>query len=79
MSGLIDVFTRLLENVMEFDCGPELQRGVLNSRQTAALLCAVFTDSPICDHTTCFEGTAASYRPAAQQQQPASSGPDVLK
>lgn len=66
MSGLIDVFMGLLENVMEFDCGPELQCGVLNSRQTAALLCAVFTDSPIFDHTTWFEGTATSYRPVAQ-------------
>lgn len=60
-------------------CEPELQHGVLNRRQTAVLLCAVFTDSPIWDHTTCYEGTAASYHPVAQQQQPASSGPDMFE
>lgn len=36
-------------------CEPELQHGVLNSGPTAVPLCAVFTDSSIWDHTTCYE------------------------
>ncbi len=57
-TGCFHAAVRMCHGVwLPHPCEPELQQHwVLNRRTTAALLCAVFTDSPICHRTTCYEG-----------------------